>query len=57
MRRQTSPTQLAMNNLIFRVTHKPPRKQKPSPVDIPTFNYTAQLSDSMWLRRRARGTR
>lgn len=57
MRRQASPTQLAMNNLIYRVTHKSPRKQKPSPAEIPTFNYTEQLVDSMWLRRRGRSMR
>jgi hypothetical protein len=52
-----SATQIAIDNLIFRTKSKSPRKPKQSPADIPTFNYTAQLIDSMWLRRRARGMR
>ena len=52
MRRQTSPTQLAMNNLIFRTKSKSPRKQKQSPVDIPTYDAVWPLLQSRFNRVR-----
>ncbi|NXZ86408.1 NinE family protein [Serratia fonticola] len=56
-RRRKSAWDRLEERLIFKTTSKTPRKPKQSPADIPTFNYTAQLIDSMWLRRRARGIR
>ncbi|HBE9079110.1 TPA: NinE family protein [Serratia fonticola] len=56
-RRRKSAWDRLEERLIFKKTSKTPRKPKLTPADIPTFNYTAQLIDSMWLRRRARGIR
>ncbi|MEL7885048.1 NinE family protein [Serratia marcescens] len=51
---QRSPTQIIMDNLIFKTDHRKTRKPRINPELTPTFNYTATLADSMWLRRRAR---
>ncbi|MDU7377867.1 MAG: NinE family protein [Enterobacteriaceae bacterium] len=53
-RQRRSITQLALDNLIFRVTHRKKRKQAVKPSDILSFNYTAHLNDIIWLRRAAR---
>lgn len=45
------------NNAIFKVPQHKKRQVVPAPSQSPTFNYTAQLADSMWLRRRARRLR
>ncbi|AIM22403.1 NinE family protein [Serratia sp. SCBI] len=49
-----SPTQIIMDNLIFKTDHRKTRKPHTKPELTQTFNYTATLADSMWLRRRAR---
>lgn len=54
MKRTRSPTQKALDNLIFNVRHRSKRKPEPIPSEIKTFNYTAHLADVMWLRVRAR---
>lgn len=51
---QRSPTQIIMDNLIYKTDHRKTRKPLTNPELTPTFNYTATLADSMWLRRRAR---
>ncbi|HAT5003112.1 NinE family protein [Serratia marcescens] len=51
---QRSPTQIIMDNLIFKTDHRKTRKPRKQPENIVSFNYTATLADSMWLRRRAR---
>ncbi|WP_425340198.1 NinE family protein [Cronobacter sakazakii] len=43
-----------MENCIYRVTHRKKRKPEVSPSDIPSFHYTAHLTDIRWLRSRAR---
>lgn len=53
-RQRRSITQLAIENLIYRVTHRKKRKPEVNPSDIPTFQYTAHLADIRWLRQRAR---
>lgn len=53
-RSQRSPTQIIMDNLIFKTDHRKTRKPRTKPELTQTFNYTATLADSMWLRRRAR---
>lgn len=53
-RSQRSPTQIIMDNLIFKTDHRKTRRPRTNPELTPTFNYTATLADSMWLRRRAR---
>lgn len=53
-RQRRSVTQLAIDNLIFRVTHRKKRKPAVNPSDIPSFNYTAHLTDIRWLRQHAR---
>jgi len=54
MSRNSSPWQRIENNAIFKVTSRKKRHNIPAASQAPTFNYTAQLADSMWLRRRAR---
>lgn len=54
MKRTRSPTQKAIDNLVFNVRHRSKRKPEPLPSEIKTFNYTAHLADVMWLRVRAR---
>ncbi|WP_332107313.1 NinE family protein [Serratia ureilytica] len=49
-----SPTQIIMDNLIFKTDRRKTRKPRTKPELTQTFNYTATLADSMWLRRRAR---
>lgn len=49
-----SPWERMAQKLIFKSTARTPRKKKLTPTEIPSFNYTAALIDSMWLRRRAR---
>ncbi|MBP0998455.1 NinE family protein [Serratia fonticola] len=56
-RRRKSAWDRLEERLIFKTTSRSPRKPKLTPAEIPTFNYTATLVDSMWLRRRARGMR
>ncbi|CAH5461078.1 TPA: NinE family protein [Enterobacter roggenkampii] len=53
-RQRRSITQLALDNLIFRVTHRKKRKPEVPPSQIPSFDYTAHLADIRWLRERAR---
>lgn len=53
-RRRKSVWERLEEKLIFKPTTRTPRKKKLTPTEIPTFNYTATLIDSMWLRRRAR---
>ncbi|HAT2607107.1 TPA: NinE family protein [Kluyvera intermedia] len=53
-RQRRSITQLALDNLIFRVTHRKKRKPEVNPSDIPTFSYTAHLFQVRWDRMRAR---
>ncbi|WP_308329883.1 NinE family protein [Serratia marcescens] len=53
-RSQRSPTQIIMDNLIFKTDHRKTRNPSTKSELTPTFNYTATLADSMWLRRRAR---
>ncbi|MGQ6015106.1 NinE family protein [Serratia sp. IR-2025] len=53
-RSQRSPTQIIMDNLIFKTDHRKTRKHRQQPENIVSFNYTSTLADSMWLRRRAR---
>lgn len=52
--RMRSPTQIIIDNLIFNTDHRKTRKPRQQPENIVSFNYTATLADSMWLRRRAR---
>ena len=49
-----SITQLALDNLIFRVTHRKKRKPEVKPSQIPSFDYTAHLVQVRWDRMRAR---
>jgi hypothetical protein len=49
-----SPWQQIENNAIFRVPHRKKTIKPPEPTQLKTFSYTAMLTDSMWLRRRAR---
>ncbi|MBH2720163.1 NinE family protein [Serratia ureilytica] len=51
---QRSPTQIIMDNLIFKTDNRKTRKPRTKPELTSTLNYTATLADSMWLRRRAR---
>ncbi|MDN6448908.1 MAG: NinE family protein [Enterobacterales bacterium] len=51
MNRQRSPTQIAIDNLIF---NKSTPRSKPQPISTVTFNYSAHLHDVRWLRVRAR---
>ncbi|WP_346827273.1 NinE family protein [Serratia inhibens] len=53
-RRRKSVWDRLEEKLIFKPTTRTPRKKQLTPNEIPTFNYTATLIDSMWLRRRAR---
>ncbi len=43
-----------MERGIFRVPARRKRKVEVKPSDIPTFHYTAHLTDVRWLRRAAR---
>nr|WP_165431796.1 NinE family protein [Atlantibacter hermannii] len=54
MTRRRSITLLAMENMIFRVTHRKKRKPELLPSQLPTFQYTAHLADIRWMRERAR---
>lgn len=54
MNRRRSITQIAMDNMIFRVTHRKKRTPEPNPSQLPTFQYTAHLADVRWMRERAR---
>lgn len=49
-----SPLYQIEQNAIFRVSHRKTPGKPPDPSEIKTFNYTAQLTDARWLRRRAR---
>lgn len=49
-----SPWQRVEQNAIFRIPHRKKPSKPPDPSEIKTFSYTAMLTDSMWLRRRAR---
>ncbi|AKL13291.1 TPA: NinE family protein [Kluyvera intermedia] len=53
-RQRRSITQLALDNLIFRVTHRKKRKPEVPPSKIPSFDYTAHLVQVRWDRMRAR---
>lgn len=53
-RQQRSITQLALDNLIFRVTHRKKRKPEIPPSQIPSFDYSSHLADVRWLRMRSR---
>ncbi|ELY2632423.1 NinE family protein [Cronobacter sakazakii] len=54
MTRRRSVTQMAIDNMIFRVTTRNKRKPELPPSQIPTYAYTAHLADVRWLRQRAR---
>lgn len=54
MTRRRSITQIAIENCIYRVTHRKKRKPEIPPSQILTFNYTSHLADIRWLRERAR---
>lgn len=54
MTRRQSPTQKAIDNLIYRVTTRTKRKPEPNPSDIKSFPYTAHLTQVKWDRMRAR---
>ncbi|EOV9637343.1 NinE family protein [Cronobacter sakazakii] len=55
MRRQRrSITDIVCENCIYRVTHRKKRKPEVSPSEIPSFHYTAHLTDIRWLRSRSR---
>ncbi|MGG4623996.1 NinE family protein [Serratia odorifera] len=53
-RRRKSAWERLEDRLIFKSTTRTPRKKQLTPTEIPTYNHTATLIDSMWLRRRAR---
>lgn len=53
-RQRRSVTQIAIDNMIFRVTTRKKRKPELPPSQILTFNYTSHLADIRWLRERAR---
>lgn len=53
-RQRRSITQIAIDNLIFKVPHRKKRKPEIPPSKILTFNYTSHLADIRWLRERAR---
>ncbi|HFK7186571.1 TPA: NinE family protein [Serratia odorifera] len=53
-RRRKSAWERLEDRLIFKSTTRTPRKKQLTPTEIPTYNHTAALIDSMWLRRRAR---
>ncbi|CAI1594602.1 Uncharacterised protein [Serratia marcescens] len=46
-RSQRSPTQIIMDNLIFKTDHRKTRNPSTKSELTPTFNYTATLADSM----------
>ncbi|WP_313017925.1 NinE family protein [Atlantibacter hermannii] len=54
MNRRRSITQIAMDNMIFRVTHRKKRKPEPTPSQIPSFAHSSHLQDIKWMRERAR---
>jgi len=54
MTRRRSITQIAMENMVFRVTHRKKRKPQLPPSQLTTFQYTAHLADVRWMRERAR---
>ncbi|WP_313488785.1 NinE family protein [Atlantibacter hermannii] len=54
MNRRRSITQIAMDNMIFRVTHRKKRNPQLPPSQLPTFQYTSHLADVRWMRERAR---
>ncbi|MEH3454071.1 NinE family protein [Phytobacter diazotrophicus] len=53
-RQRRSITQIAIDNLIFKVPHRKKRKPEVKPSEIPSFNYTAHLVQVRWDRMRAR---
>ncbi|MEH5098958.1 NinE family protein [Atlantibacter hermannii] len=54
MTRRRSVTQIAIDNMIFRVTTRTKRKPEPNPSQIPSFDYSSLLTDVRWLRVRSR---
>lgn len=51
--RRVSPTQKAINNLIFRTTHRKTRKKPiPTASQITTFDYVGGLLRAKWDRMR-----
>lgn len=54
MTRRRSITQIAIDNMIFRVTTRTKRKPELPPSQIPTYSYTAHLTQVKWDRMRAR---
>ncbi|MFZ4835949.1 NinE family protein [Rouxiella sp. Mn2063] len=51
---QRSPTQVVIDNCIFRVPSRSKRKPQQSPQEIPTFDPVWPLLSKRWLRVRAR---
>ncbi|WP_313471243.1 NinE family protein [Atlantibacter hermannii] len=54
MTRRRSVTQIAIDNMIFRVTTRTKRKPELPPSQIPSFDYSSHLTDVRWLRMRSR---
>lgn len=54
MKGQRSPTQKALDSLIFKVSHRKKRKPELNPSEIPTYDPTWPLLSKRWLRVRAR---
>jgi len=49
-----NPMSRVMSNHIFNVPSRRKRKPELKPSEIPTFHYTAHLTDVRWLRHAAR---
>ncbi|HEY3987430.1 NinE family protein [Cedecea sp.] len=54
MKRTRSPTQKALDNLIFNVRHRSKRKPEPLPSEIKTYDHSCRLSGIRKIRMRAR---
>ncbi|EKN3715437.1 TPA: NinE family protein [Yersinia enterocolitica] len=54
MSRQRSPTQIALDNLIFRKTSRTKPKPKIPASEIPTYDAIYPLLAKRWLRLRSR---
>ncbi|ECF6836124.1 NinE family protein [Salmonella enterica subsp. enterica] len=49
-RQRRSITQIAIDNLIFKVPHRKKRQPEVPPSQIPSFDYSSHLADVRWLR-------
>lgn len=54
MKGQRSPTQKALDSLIFKVSHRKKRQPELTPSEIPTYDAVYPLLAKRWLRVRAR---